>query len=327
MRIATRFIVVLALAVVVPSSYAGQVWLSGIDPVVATDRQKINMASNASLSPNATKDFMELFHPNAQWAKTAAQIQVFKISTQFFHRSSDEQLSAVINDLRRRHIALALAAEIMATSQACGNGVPGYTTRAVIKTVADRVSRLGGAIDYVAFDSPVAFGHYSDRPTACHFSIPQLVENIAPNIKVLKAAFPKVVFGDIEPVNNHTVGWLNDYLEFAREFQKQTGEKLAFLQADIIWYDRWQPQLVEWHRRVHEAGITYGVVFNGSAIDKSDLEWTQHAVERYRAVIGNPETKPDDVIFQTWHSWPSRFMPENQPGTLTSIILRTVGGQ
>jgi hypothetical protein len=29
------------------------------------------------------------------------------------------------------------------------------------------------------------------------------------------------------------------YLDFAREFDRQTGERLAFMQADIIWYDNW----------------------------------------------------------------------------------------
>jgi hypothetical protein len=58
-------------------------------------------------------------------------IRAFWVSTQFLHRSTDEQLSTVINDLRRHHIALAFEAEIMADDPAhpCGAGVPTYGAR------------------------------------------------------------------------------------------------------------------------------------------------------------------------------------------------------
>jgi len=277
--------------------------------------------------PGAVNDFMDLFQPDAPWARAASAIQIFKVSTQFLHRSTDAQLSTVIQDLRRRHISLALAAEIMSTTAQCGNGVPGFTTRAVIKTAVDRVSKLGGQIDYVAFDSPVAFGHMNilNKPNACSYTLDELVANIAPQIGLIKAAFPDVKFGDVEPVNNHTVGWLAEYLDFARKFQQGTGEHLSFMQADIIWYDNWRAQLVEWRRRLHEAGISYGVIFDGSSIDKSNLQWTTHAIERFRAVTRSPDTVPDDLVFQTWHSYPTQFLPDSRPGTLTSVVVQTVG--
>jgi hypothetical protein len=157
---------IFCLVAVSVSLQAQHVWLAGIDPVVAADRQRIGMTPSSNVS---SSDFMDLWKPDAPWAKAASAIQIFKVSTQFLHRSTDEQLSQVINDLRRRHIALAFAAEIIATSAQCGNGVPGYTTRAVIQTAVDRVSRLGGTIDYVAFDSPMAFGHFNilQKPNAC----------------------------------------------------------------------------------------------------------------------------------------------------------------
>lgn len=324
MKIKSVF-VILVLAVLGSPAQAGQVWLAGIDPVVAADRQRVGMT--APTDPGASNDFMELFQPDAPWKKAASEVQIFKVSTQFLHRATDEQLATVIRDLRRRHIALGLAAEIMATTAQCGNGVPGYTARSVIQTAADRVSKLGGRIDYVAFDSPMAFGHFNilNKEAACHYTIEELVANIAPQVQILKTAFPGIRFGDVEPVNNHTVGWLDAYLDFAKQFQQQIGERLAFMQADIIWYDNWQPQLVQWRKRLREFGISYGVIFDGSSIDKSDLAWTSHAIERYRAVTGNATTKPDDAVFQTWHSYPTRFLPETKSGTLTSVVVQTVG--
>lgn len=229
LQVAVLVSVTTALQGAIPAQVIAQgqpkrVWLAGIDPVVAADRQRIGMTASR---PGAANDFMELFQPNAPWPRAASAIQIFKVSTQFLHRSTDEQLAAVIKDLGHRHIALAFAAEIMATTAQCGNGVPGYTTKAVIQTAADRVSRLGGNIEYVAFDSPVAFGHFNilNKPAACNYTMQQLVQNIAPQIAILKARFPAIQFGDVEPVNNHTVCWLAEYLEFARQFKQQTGER------------------------------------------------------------------------------------------------------
>jgi len=300
---------------------AGDIWLAGVDTVVAADRQRLGASSSGA------NDFMDLFKPDAPWHKAASSIQIFKVSTQFLQRSTDDQLKTVIDDLRRRHIALAFAGEIMATTRSCGNGTPGFTTNAVIQTAADRVKRLGGRIDDVAFDSPVAFGHFNilQRSNACNYSIADLVRNIAPQVQILKTAFPDIRFGDVEPVKNHTVGWLDTYLEFARAFQAQTGERLSFLQADIIWFDNWRPQLVEWRKRLRPAGLSYGVIFDGSGIDKSNLAWTSHAVERYRTVTRDSAVAPDDAVIQTWNDYPTSFLPETQPGTLTSVVTQTVG--
>lgn len=322
-----RFLLVAALPALASPTQAGQVWLAGIDSVVAADRLRVGMT--APTDPGASNDFMGLFQPNAPWQKAASEIQIFKVSTQFLHRSTDEQLATVIRDLRGRHIALGMAAEIMAATAQCGNGVPGYTAKAVIQTAADRVSKLGGRIDYVAFDSPMAFGHFNilNKEAACHYTTEELVRNIAPQVQILKAAFPGIKFGDVEPVNNHTVGWLDAYLDFAKQFQQQTGERLTFMQADIIWYDNWRSQLAQWSKRLRESGISYGVIFDGSSIDKSDLAWTNHAIERYRTVTSNPATRPDDAVFQTWHSYPTRFLPETRPGTLTSVVVQAIGAE
>jgi hypothetical protein len=315
------------LALVPAAAQAGQVWFGGVDPVVAADREGVGQDPRGTYAAN---DFMNLFRPNAPWTRTASMIQAFWVCTQFLHRSTDEQLSTVINDLRRRHIGLAFEAEIMADDPAhpCGAGVPGHTSNAVIRTVVDRVARLGGKIEYVAFDGPVAFGHYNinKQATACNYTIEELVRNIAPQIEVIKTAFPDVMFGDDEPVNGLTIGKVDDNLQFAREFFRQTGVRLSFMTADIIWFEpTFRSQLLEWRRRLHEAGMQYGVFINGSAVDKSDLQWTQHAIERYGIVTNDPAIKPDNYFVGTWMPHPARYLPETQPGTLTSVVAQTMG--
>jgi hypothetical protein len=161
----------------------------------------------------------------------------------------------------------------------------------------------------------------------CRYTIEELVRNIAPQIQVIKTAFPEVKFGDGEPVNGLTIGKMDDNLQFTKEFFRQTGARLSFMDTDIIWYEKtFRSQLVEWRRRLHEAGIIYGDYINGSACcDKTDLQWTQHAIERYALVTDDPTIKPDNYIIGTWMPHPTRYLPETQPGTLTSIVVQTVG--
>ncbi|RKP44303.1 hypothetical protein D7S89_22500 [Trinickia fusca] len=298
-----------------------QVWLSGVDPVVAADRAASTQVPARTVAGN---DFMDLFHPDAAWQRSAASIQIFKVSTQFLHRASDSQLRAVIEDLRRRHIALAMEAEILTTSVKCGNGVPGYTTAAVIQKAVRRVSQMGGEIAYVAFDEPMTWGHFAHRAGACQYTAEEVVDNITPNIEVFVAAFPAVKFGDIEPVSDQTPGRFAEILRFAELFGEKTGRRLSFLQADLIWQNNWKPQLAVWKTRLHEAGIAYGVVVDGDPGDHTDIQWTDHAVERYRELAGDPTVRPDEFVVQSWQPRPTMFLPENKPGTLTSVIVRTV---
>jgi hypothetical protein len=313
------------LALLPAAVQAGQIWLATMDPVTTADRERAGQEPPGTYAGN---DFMDLFRPNAPWMRTASITQVFKMSTQFLHRSTDDQLSTVINDLRRRHIALGVEGEIMQASQ-CSQGIPGFSGIDVWRTIAERVTRLGGKLDYVTFDEPVAFAHYNimQKNTACKYTIEELVRNMAPQIQVLKTAFPHAIFGDSEPVNGLTIGKMDDNLQFVEEFLRQTGVRLSFMHADVIWYEpTLRSQLVEWKRRLHQAGMAYGVIVNGSACcDKSDLQWTNHAIERYRLLANDPAITPDDYILQTWMRYPTRYLPETRPGTLTSIAVQTVG--
>jgi hypothetical protein len=314
----------LALPVsVAAQSHTGRVWLAGVDVVNAADRQRLNPSA-----PDGN-DFMDLFRPDAPWRKAAAATRIFKVSERFLDASTYDQLRAVIEDLHGRHIALGPSAQIMGETRQCGRGSPGFSSKASMQKAADRVKLMGGQIDYVAFDSPVAFGHFNilNKSDPCQYSMANLVRNIAPQIEVLKTAFPDIEFDDVEPVNTQTVGWIDAYLEFAREFRAQTGSPISSLQADIIWFDNWRPQLVVWRQRLRAAGIGYGVIFDGSGVDKSDQAWTNHAVERFQTVTHDSATAPDDYVFQSWNDYPTRFLPETGPGTLTWAVTQTVGGR
>jgi len=320
MRVATIVLACLAALALPAPGRAEPIWLSGVDPVVAADRA----ASSKTTAAPPANDFMELFKPDARWPKAARSTRIFKVSTQFLHRASDAELAAMIAGLRLRHIALAMEAEILITSPRCGNGVPGYTTAAVIQKAAQRIAQVGGRIDYVAFDEPMTWGHFAQRGAACHYTVDEVVRNIAPNVATLKTTFPGVKFGDIEPVTDQTAARLDDILTFARLFEQHTGERLAFLHADLIWQNNWKPQLVAWKTRLRAAGISYGVIIDGDPADKTDIAWTNNAIARYRALAGDAAMRPDEFVFQSWQPRPTHFLPEDKPGTLTSVIVETI---
>jgi hypothetical protein len=96
------------------------------------------------------------------------------------------------------------------------------------------------------------------------------------------------------------------------------------MHADVVWYEKTlRSQLVEWQRRLHQAGLVYGVIVNGSACcDKTDLQWTNHTIERYRLLANDPAIKPDDYIVQIWMRYPTRYLPETRSGTLTPIAVQ-----
>ena len=49
--------------------------------------------------------YMDFFKPDAPWQRSASRVNVFEVSTQFILSSTDEQLTTVFDDMKRRGIA------------------------------------------------------------------------------------------------------------------------------------------------------------------------------------------------------------------------------
>jgi hypothetical protein len=296
----------------VQDAYGSEIWFSPVDPV--------SQPSN----PGAAH-YMDLFRPDANWDRAAAKIQVFKVSTHFLHVAPEEYLTSVIQDLKRRNIRLAMEGFMLTASFRCGNGgVESYASPGTIRDIIARLAKLGGTLSYVAMDEPVHFGHYYNGHAACRDPIKELAEQMVSNVKALKLAFPDIEFGEIEPLNNATVNRIDTMLEFGRDFRIATGEPIRFIAADIIWKDDWRPQLLEWQKKANTAGIGLGVIIDGDNNDKDDQTWAGKAIRRYTAVMRDLPRPPEQIIFQSWMTHPSRAQPDNQPGTLSSIVLNSL---
>ena len=141
----TLFMGAMLTVTVVHNVSAAQIWFAAVDP--------ISQPNNP-----ATSHFMDLFQPDAHWNNAAKKIYVLKISTQFLHTAPEEYLAAVVRDAQRRNLSIAMEGFLLTASLRCGNGgVESYSSPGTIRDIIGGLTRLGGALSYVAMDEPVQF--------------------------------------------------------------------------------------------------------------------------------------------------------------------------
>lgn len=294
-----------------------QIWLAGVDPVVWP-----------SVHTDTSPDYMELFQPGAQWDKAAQAVGVFKTSMQFLTNASDDTLSLMFADLKRRNIALGMEALMLTASPKCGAGIEGYSSSQAIEMVVSRVRQLGGDLRYVAMDEPLDVGHFSHLPNACRSSLADLASDVAIKVRAIRRIFPGVLIGDIEGFSHPALqDDIDAMMAWTSAYEHAVGTRLSFLHVDVLWSGPWQAQIKQLTARLHAAGIKLGIVYNGNLDDQTGRAWTRHAEQRFVAVEANPILIPDQAILQTWMQQPDHMLPETQPGTMTWLVNRYLTGQ
>jgi hypothetical protein len=313
----------LLLSATAARAASSEVWLSGVPPFV---RQKMFQESDS--------DYMSLFKPDAPWAKSAQVVKVFMINGGLVMHQSDDELKAVFADLKRRHIALAIEMGLLsgkdsAGRQVCGVGVEGFAAPDNAKVVANRIQRAGGELAYVAMDEPLWYAHHFSGKNACGWSPEDVARDIVPRVAALREKFPAVQIGDIEPVGTaQPADWVEEITQWTQVYGQVAGEPLSFFHADVAWNGPWQQQLPAVKSRIRAAGLKFGIIYDGGGSkDESDDVWTQEAEQRFHLIESNPSMIPDHAIIQTWARWPKKMLPEDQPGTLTNLVLKYSKGR
>jgi hypothetical protein len=278
------------------ASGASEVWLSGVPPFV---RQK--------MFQEADSDYLDLFKPDAPWSRSAQQVKVFLINGGLVMHSSDEELTAVFADLKRRRIALAIEMGLLsgkdsAGRQACGVGIEGFAAPDNAKVVANRIQRSGGELAYVAMDEPLWYAHHFSGQNACQWSMEDVARDIVQRVADLREKFPAVLIGDIEPVGTaQPPDWVQEIVQWTKVYRKVVGESPSFFHADVAWNGPWRQQLSMVKNRMQANGIRFGIIYDGGGSkDENDDLWTQEAEQRFRMVESDPSMIPDHAIIQTW---------------------------
>jgi hypothetical protein len=283
-------------------------------------------------------DFAALFQPDAPWKDAASHANVFKLSTPFVLQATPEQIDAVVSDLNRRGIAIALETGVInvAHNPASGCGgmgnVEGYRTVEVAEQLARKIKAAHGELKYLVMSAPFYYGHfYQGRPPrglGCHSTVREIIALTKPTLSVYLREFPGIVIGEVEPTSyiDGEPGWQVDLQEWAAEFRAAMETPLAFMQVDVQWD---QPDAVEnasvfykFSQQLERLGLLgrLGIAYDGSVNERSDKAWTKAARNHVFLLERDYELHPDQAIFQSLQVNPTHAMPDSAQDTLTSLV-------
>jgi hypothetical protein len=264
---------------------------------------------------------MKLFNPGARWKQAARRINVFKLYGEWVTTASDAQLRTAVRDLKRRGIPLAVEWGPLDATPTCGEGVEGFSGVAQGVAMARRIERAGGTLRYLAFDEPFFYASLYDGPNACHWSASDVAERVETFMSRVRAVFPRVRFGDIEPVTRPSD--VAAYKEWITTFRAANSETLGFLHLDMSYtLPGWDTLATELEAFARARGIPFGLISFGEPSDPTDAAWlarSQQRFERYEVDAGG---RPDHVILQSWQDRPNRVLPESAPASYTSLVNR-----
>jgi hypothetical protein len=239
-------------------------------------------------------------------------------------RTSDDDLRAVIEDVKRRHLELALEDGPLVRSAECApaGGAPAsetYGNPGELELILEKIRRNGGELRYLDMDEPFFFGHRD--PSGCHLPATRLAQQVATSVASARRIFPGLQVGGSEVVtadrqlNAELVQWVDAY-------RAATGEPLAFFHADVQWSELAMRNLVALAAQLKERRIPFGIIYAADGGVASDLEWTQSAVRHFTEIEQVLNLRPDHALFATWVPYPQHVLPENEPGTLMNMPLQ-----
>jgi hypothetical protein len=276
-----------------------------------------------------TTDFMDLFHDGSPWTIVARQISVFGVSNSMIAHGSDADLSRIFADLSRRHIGLALDLLPLtgpdANTGQCGYHVEGYSAAKEPGVLAHRMKLLGAKPKFYGFDEPLFYGHTYSGQNACHAAIVNIAQDIAEKVKQIKGVFPRVKFGDAEPLMAFPeTSWETVLREWLHAYRESTGEPLAFFSIEIDNSADFRNRLTVLLRLLNQEHVPLAVIYNGADGADTDEEWAKGTMLKYNEVEYSARVRPNIVSFQTWVQHPSRILPENDPVSLTGIVRQYI---
>jgi hypothetical protein len=276
-------------------------------------------------------DFQDIFAQNASWKVTATLVTVMNFSLRFILTSPDNQLQAALAGLKSRQIQLAIQAQPLTATKACGLGTESFGPPNEMAEAASRLKHFGADLRYVLMDEPLYFGHQfpgSPGKIPCHFAIYQLADQAARKMTPILKAYPNVLIDDVEPFGGGALRgeqWAETILDWHRQFKLKSGVQIRFFDADIIWQS---PGSVDQFLRalplLKRTGLSTGVIYHGSASATSNQEWCLQAFGEIQAFEVARGANPDRVSVESWNDFPRRLLPETEDGTLTNLILKYV---
>ncbi len=181
-----------------------------------------------------------------------------------------------------------------------------------------RVVAAGGTVRYVAMDEPFFFGSLYDGPNACTWSTAKVAAEVARFVRGVKAAYPSIVIGDIEPLAGPATA--EKYEAWMAAARSAVGTPLPFFHLDLDWgRGDWAAASLRLQAYARGHGVRFGMIYNGTQ-ESSDAQWLGAAQANLLTHELDGAGPPDDAIFQSWTDHPDRVLPEAGPNTFTHLI-------
>lgn len=280
-----------------------QIWFSPLDPSPPDESRPFS----------GGPDFMALFDEDAPWAEAAAAVHVFKLYGGWVAgRATDDELRRVVHDLNRRGIAIGFEASPLRYGSDCGAWIEEGAT------IMRRLEDAGAEIRFVALDHPYDSGVLAEGPGSCGLSIEEAASGVADYVAAIRRVLPGVVVGTIETAANERA----EVERWVEAYRSAAGEDFDFVHLDLNFArPDWPEATLEIERYLHDRGIEFGMIYFGNWEDRSDAVWLGRVEDRFTTyeLLGG---RPDHAIFQSWHPYPQRILPETDPSAFTAIIHR-----
>ena len=295
-------------------SKISQVWLAALDPY--------NLPTGPAALAQGS-EYRSIFTPNAAggWdsdialAAVEPHIGVFKVYHQFAQFAPDADLQNLARWAKAHSIKLALETPVIFSDTAAPP--EGFISSADFSAMLARLKSNNVDLSYVAMDEPLLEGKTASTviPRATGGTT---AEQVAHAVAVIRQYFPDTKIGDIEAIPSLNAAevsqWITDY-------GNATNSPLDFFHFDVDWNQNgYIPELLTAVGMLQARGISYGMIFNGSATDTSNLAWTADAISHYTQIDAIQKLQPDAAVIQSWNAYPTRVLPDTTPGTLTSVL-------
>ncbi|HEC08193.1 MAG TPA: Ig-like domain repeat protein [Acidimicrobiales bacterium] len=271
-------------------------------------------------------DFDQLFSESTEWSAARDRIGIYRVHAwQVREALTDDQLRTMIEYLDRHDIPLMLETEPLTYPNNAGCVFTESFSGVNDLAMAERIRDLGGTIAAVAIEEPFHFVHKLDGPRNCRWSVERIVDEVIDYMDQMRAMFPDAVIGSIEPIWSSPETTPHDMEIWLDTWEERSGEPFAFLHIDPDWSRPDWPEVALGIEAVADArDVPFGVLYNGG-LETDGESWMQFTMENIARFEEEYGGTPQHVSFQSWVDQPRRALPPDDPGALTSGIIRYFG--
>jgi len=175
----------------------------------------------------------------------------------------------------------------------------------VTRDAIEGVTYYGGEVTFLAMDEPYIGGELTANGLSCHQTMEQTADAAARYMDLVKASFPDIIVGDVEPYPYFSAAQIEDW---TRALEAR-GAVPAFFHLDVNPREGGSlhdeagiaADMQELKAFYEERGISFGVIYTanmnfGVQSDQGYYQLTMDWLGQIQRAIGRPQ----HVIFESW---------------------------